>query len=455
MHGKRIEPLDSDSLPSTIASMGAGQGAGSDDVEGAFDMPEPPLPDNLGRYLIKREIARGGMGIILLAHDQMLRQDVAIKLLLARYAGNSSLFQRFVNEALVTCRLQHPCIVPIYEHGHAEDERPYFAMKLVTGHSLGKILASPPTNQTDRSRLLKIFEQVCRAIAYAHSQGILHLDLKPANVMVGEFGEVYVMDWGLSRVLQMSDRLGSETKLENLSAEPLKSNSIASSGIHGTPAYMAPEQARGLAVRPQSDVFGLGAMLCEILTGRPPYRNRDLRRTYADATCARLADAHRGLDACASDDRLVQLAKQCLAPHPKDRPSSASFIANEISGYLESALEQSESDLCRFFELSLDLFCIASIDGYFRRVNCNFPRVLGYSEEQLVSRPFLDFVHPDDKEPTMHVMGDLLAGKAVVQFCNRYRHSDGHYITLEWMAKSIVEENTIFAVARDITKRAN
>lgn len=328
-------------------------------------------------------------------------------------------------------------------------------MKLVTGHSLGKILASPPTNQTDRSRLLKIFEQVCRAIAYAHSHGVLHLDLKPANVMVGEFGEVYVMDWGLSRVLQMSDSLGSETKLENRSAEPLKSNSAASSGIHGTPAYMAPEQARGLAVCPKSDVFGLGAILCEILTGRPPYRNRDLRRTYADATRAKLDDAHRGLDACASDDRLIQLAKRCLAPNPKDRPNNASFIANEISGYLESALEQSESDLCRFFELSLDLFCIASIDGYFRRVNSNFPRLLGYSAEQLVSRPFLDFVHPDDIRQTKEVMGDLLAGKAVVHFCNRYRHSDGHYITLEWTAKSIVEENTIFAIARDMRNRSS
>lgn len=105
MQGKRTEPLDSDSLPATVASMGAGQGSGSDDFGGAFDETEPPLPETLGRYHIQREIARGGMGIILLAHDQMLRQDVAIKLLLARYAGNASLFQRFVNEALVTCRL--------------------------------------------------------------------------------------------------------------------------------------------------------------------------------------------------------------------------------------------------------------------------------------------------------------------------------------------------------------
>jgi len=123
-------------------------------------------------------------------------------------------------------------------------------MKLVTGQSLGKILGSPPNNQTDRSRLFKIFEQVCRAIAYAHSQGVLHLDLKPANIMVGEFGEVYVMDWGLSRVLQSSDGLGSETNAENLIAEPPNAYSVLSSGIHGTPAYMAPEQARGLAVCP-------------------------------------------------------------------------------------------------------------------------------------------------------------------------------------------------------------
>ena len=133
MQSKRIEPLDSEGLPTMAASMDQGQGSSLGDFARAFDLPEPPLPVYLGRYHIQREIARGGMGIILHAYDELLCRDVAIKLLLARHAENSVLFQRFVNEALVTCRLQHPCIVPIYDHGHAEEERPYFARCFASG----------------------------------------------------------------------------------------------------------------------------------------------------------------------------------------------------------------------------------------------------------------------------------------------------------------------------------
>jgi PAS domain S-box-containing protein len=103
----------------------------------------------------------------------------------------------------------------------------------------------------------------------------------------------------------------------------------------------------------------------------------------------------------------------------------------------------------------LDLFCIATLEGYFSRINVNFPKVLGYSKEKLISQPFLDFVHPDDVGDTVEVMQDLLKGMPVVRFCNRYRHAEGHYITLEWTAQAIPSEGNIFAVARDITNRVN
>jgi serine/threonine-protein kinase len=126
-------------------------------------------------------------------------------------------------------------------------------------------------------------------------------------------------------------------------------------------------------------------------------------------------------------------------------------VASELTLFLESRLQRAENDLERFFDLSLDLFCIAGMDGFFRRVNSNFPRVLGFSEKHLLTRPFLEFVHPDDRDPTISVMSQLKIGQPVVQFRNRYMAVDGSYRCFEWTAKSIPEEGTIFAVARDVT----
>jgi serine/threonine-protein kinase len=161
--------------------------------------------------------------------------------------------------------------------------------------------------------------------------------------------------------------------------------------------------------------------------------------------------AYTALEQSGADRVLVRLAKKCLSPQADHRPANAVEVANEMSAYQESALERVESDMDRFFQLSLDLFCIAGLDGYFRRINPNFSRVLGHTEEELLSRPFLDFVHEADREDTVQQMSVLSEGQPVVQFRNRYLTASGQYITLEWMAKSIENEDIIFAVARDVT----
>ena len=148
---------------------------------------------------------------------------------------------------------------------------------------------------------------------------------------------------------------------------------------------------------------------------------------------------------------LVRLAKKCMSPKRRDRPANAVEVEKEMAAYQESALQRVESDMNRFFQLSLDLFCIADMDGYFRRVNENFSRVLGHSEEELLQRPFLDFVHEADREETVQQMAILREGQPVVRFRNRYLTASGDFIELEWMAKSIEKEGIIFAVARDIT----
>ena len=243
---------------------------------------------SLGRYQLQGEIARGGMGAILKGRDVDLGRDLAIKVLLESHQGNPEVVSRFIEEAQIGGQLQHPGIVPVYELGTfpEPDRRPYFAMKLVKGRTLAALLHERTDPAHDLPRFLSIFEQVCQTMAYAHARGVIHRDLKPSNVMVGSFGEVQVMDWGLAKVLPrggIADEAGAqpvqETVIMTVRSGSAGSGSESQAGsVLGTPAYMAPEQARGEVERidERADVFGLGAILCEILTGRPPLR-RDRR----------------------------------------------------------------------------------------------------------------------------------------------------------------------------------
>src|SRR5262249_42311604 len=174
-------------------------------------------------------------------------------------------------------RLQHPGVVPVYGLGRLAAGRPYFTMKLVQGRTLAELLAARTGPGQDRPRLLKVFEQVCQALAYAHARGVIHRDLKPANVMVGAFGEVQVMDWGLAKLLSAAPAdAGSEPPADRGDVLPTRcaaGGETQAGAVLGTPGYMAPEQARGEVdtLDARCDVFGLGALLCAILTGQPPF----------------------------------------------------------------------------------------------------------------------------------------------------------------------------------------
>ena len=187
-----------------------------------------------------------------------------------------------------------------------------------------------------------------------------------------------------------------------------------------------------------------------IYSGRDEIDESDSIGVWKQAKKGSLEAAFDRLDNCSADSTLVRLAKRCLQVDPAKRPIDASEVAFEMASFRESALEQVECDMTRFFELSLDLFCIAGFDGFFRRINSNFSRVLGFSDHELLSRPFLDFVFKEDRLKTIDVMGELLKGQPVVRFCNRYLTISGETIMFEWTAKSIPEENVIFAVARQL-----
>ncbi len=316
--------------------------------------PAPPhgaaeQPDAVSRYRLFGEIARGGMGAVLRGHDPDLGRDLAVKVLLEKHQGRTEVVRRFVEEAQIGGQLQHPGMVPVYELGQFNG-RPYFTMKLVKGSTLAALLRERSDPAQERPRFLKVFEQVCQALAYAHAKGVIHRDLKPANVMVGAFGEVQVMDWGLAKVLARDGgtdegrarRAGdAETVIRTTRSGPAGSESQAAS-ILGTPAYMSPEQALGEVERldERCDVFGLGAMLCMILTGHAPYGGSDAQAVRRRAARADLAEAFARLEACGADAELVTLAKRCLAPEPGARPRHAGAVAVAVAAYLAGVEER-------------------------------------------------------------------------------------------------------------------
>ncbi len=319
----------------------------ADDDPAPVVIPQTPS-GRWGRYSVQGEIARGGVGVVLKARDPDLGRDVALKILREEYASSPDVLQRFVEEAQVGGQLQHPGIVPVYELGLGSDGQPYFVMKLVKGKTLASLLAKTDTPAMDRPRLLSVFHAVCQTVAYAHERRIVHRDLKPSNVMVGAFGEVQVLDWGMAKVLSRGgaadDALAASedprSAVTTVRSASGSTPSIAGS-VLGTPQYMAPEQARGEVDRldERADVFSLGAILCEILTGKPPHTGTD-REILSAAAEGRLEPAHERLRSCGADPDLVTLATRCLSAEKSDRPRDAGVLARDVTVYLASLEER-------------------------------------------------------------------------------------------------------------------
>jgi eukaryotic-like serine/threonine-protein kinase len=345
----------------------------------------PAFATEGGRYQLLGEIARGGVGAVFKGRDRDLGRDIAVKVLLSKHADDPVLLRRFMEEAQIGGQLQHPGIVPVFEVGQvnspgANDNiaglsrsldadpvsasagrmRPYFTMKLVKGRTLAVLLEARSTPLEDRPRFLAIFEQVCQTMAYAHARGVLHRDLKPSNIMVGAFNEVQVMDWGLAKVLTEGGAEDDRKTHPHRPALPMVSSVIQTvrteapgtesltGSVLGTPAYMPPEQARGEVDRldERSDVFALGAILCEILTGKPPYSGETTEELNRRSANADLADAYQRLEAADLDEELLRIAKRCLEASPRDRPRDAGVLAKELTAYLagvETRLEAAET----------------------------------------------------------------------------------------------------------------
>jgi serine/threonine-protein kinase len=302
---------------------------------------------SIGRYQVQSRLGHGAMGEVFRSRDLDLGREVALKALREEHREDLDLIQRFVEEAQIGGQLVHPGIVPTYELGTLADGRPFFTMKLVKGHRLYELLKSRPSPFADLARFLAIFEQVCQTVAYAHARGVIHRDLKSSNIMVGSFGEVQVMDWGLAKVLPRgaTDKT-TPPDVDETQVTTVRSGS-GSDGSHvgsvlGTPAYMAPEQARAELhqVDERADVFALGSILCEILTCQPAYTGASPQATMLKAQRGETAYALTRLDSSGADPELIDLARRCLAVGREKRPRHAGEVAAVVAAHAASVQER-------------------------------------------------------------------------------------------------------------------
>ena len=298
----------------------------------AIDRDLDDLPETT-RYRITGEVGRGGLGRVMRALDQLLDRPVAVKELFSKNAG---MRRRFMREALITARLQHPSIVPIYDAGHRGDRSPFYAMKLVAGHPLDKSIAEA-TTLAQRLALVPTVLAVADAIAYAHSQRIIHRDLKPANILVGKYGETIVIDWGLAKGLGWDDP-------DALDAGPYRAATLdhtVAGAVMGTPAYMAPEQAAGESVDERADVYALGAILYHVVSGRPPHEGNTLEAMVQAVTSGEIRPLTEREPDVPRD--LAAIVTKAMALKPSERYANAQGLADDLRRFVSGQLVASHT----------------------------------------------------------------------------------------------------------------
>ncbi len=432
----------------------------SGDAESPVTSSSPTIPeaayapDSLGpatseiaspesRYAMNQLHAEGGIGQVWHARDKQLNRDVAIKTLRPELLNHGRVRSRFLQEAQITGQLEHPGIVPVYELIVApRSGSPFYCMRFVRGRTLDE--ASRDFHRKRQAgeeeplalvSLLSAFVMVCNTVAYAHSRGVIHRDLKGENVLLGDFGEVFVLDWGVAKVLDMPEEAGGDhPSSQGLMGEAVRT---VHGAIVGTPAYMAPEQAEGRSdlIDSRTDIYGLGAVLYEILTGQPPFVGSNtvevLDKVMRDAP---VPPRHIWPEA---PQTLEAACLRALSKNPADRHASAAALGMEIQTWQEMQRRQAEEELRRSRE-RFELAVRGSQDGLWdwdlQRNEVFFsPRwksIIGYEDHELANDldEWTERLHPDERDRVMaanyaHINGTT----SHYEYEYRLRHKDGSY----------------------------
>jgi serine/threonine protein kinase len=325
----KYKAIPFDAIRSTLARADTLQLEPSSPSAPRSDQPSGP------RYERVRELGEGGMGRVDQARDCDLLRDVAVKLLRPELAGDVAMLDQFLWEARVTAHLDHPNIVPVHDVGRFDDGV-FFTMKLIRGATLEATLAAVHDEaaaaraQMPRNRRLRLFLQLCNAVAFAHARGVLHRDLKPSNVMVGEFGELLVTDWGLA--LPLETEAGRQMAM-------LMPASLATLSA-GTPAYMSPEQARGDKLDERSDVYSLGVILYELAGLSPAFEGSSapvVLTKVLGGQVRRLQDVDPSLS-----PSLVAVVTKAMALDAADRYASVAELADEVEAVIDGGSPAAE-----------------------------------------------------------------------------------------------------------------
>jgi PAS domain S-box-containing protein len=363
------------------------------------------VPARAERYGRLRLHATGGIGRVWLAHDSELGRDVALKELRPERAQEATLRARFLQEAQITGQLEHPGIIPVYELVRPRDGRqPFYTMRFVKGRTLSEAARvyhdRRRAGQADAlalPALLNAFVTVCNTVAYAHSRGVIHRDLKGQNVILGDFGEVVVLDWGLAKLLRRPDGEAAAPAVVLDEAGADSSYTVHGQAL-GTPAYMAPEQSAGRLdlIDARTDVYGLGAILYEILTGAPPFAGRNTEEVLRKVREEEPAPPRQAWPEV--PPALEAVCLRALAKQPADRPGAAADLAREVQGWqeferrkAEEALRASEALYHSLVEtLPLGVWR-KDLEGRFTFANQRFCESTGRPLEQVLGKSDFDF----------------------------------------------------------------
>jgi eukaryotic-like serine/threonine-protein kinase len=362
-------------------------------------------PEVPKRYSIWRLHATGGIGHVWLAHDGHLGRDVALKELRPEQAGNPNARARFLKEAQITGQLEHPGIVPVYElAGESNAKQPFYTMRFVKGQTLSAAARTYQqrrvAGQADALELLSLLNAlvvVANTVAYAHSRGILHRDLKGQNVVLGQFGEVVVLDWGLAKLMAEPDNAVTPAALAaDLQAKGSPDLTVQGQAL-GTPAYMAPEQAAGRLdlLDCRTDVYGLGAILYEILTGKPPFTGTNTQEVLAKVITEEPQPPRQLWPEVPPS--LEAICLRALSKQPAQRHASASELAQDVQHWQEVRRQQAEEALRHSEALHRSLMeslplavWRKDLEGRFTFVNRQFLLIVGKPVEEILGKTDLD-----------------------------------------------------------------
>ncbi len=354
---KRKSDNESHSEPRPSPKVDSEMEATMSDVQEIGIQKEPERPKSplsvigADRYDMGDELGRGGMGRVFRVWDKNLDRTLAMKVVTDGSSADKPgprRLKRFLIEAKITGQLDHPGVVPVHELGEGDDGRPFFTMRMVQGDELKKIFdySTQGIGGWNQVRVLEIFVKICDTLGFAHARNIIHRDLKPSNIMVGIHGEVYVMDWGLAKDLQVQESK-EKAALETTVDEELAAKNPGESTLHtmvgtvlGTLAYMPPEQARGdvQSLSTRSDVYSIGAMLYEFLAGRLPHELKDLGNDFKGSVQEILDTAPPPLDTVQRrvPNELVAICEKAMAKNPADRYPTADALGKDLRAYLEN-----------------------------------------------------------------------------------------------------------------------